>query len=161
MAAIIGDDGEGRTRHHRGPGQGGGIPWTCKRCGNLNMGPLGQGCPTCGAGTAEENNRALAAVKAAEADHAQQQEDAAVAASRVTAQQLIQGLTTREAQQAVGGTYWVDLPALTPAARLTVATALAFYAEQAESFTTEEIARGLALAWAQHLHRLGEGETDR
>jgi hypothetical protein len=124
----------GGPRHYDGrtPSVG---PWQCKSCGQQQGGDPAYGCQSCGVGTAAQAEQAAA-----------------------LARQGTQVPHARVAQAAVLPLYnesEIALPAfhlfqLTPAARWSIAAALAHYADHG-SPTTAELPRVVTKAWALEL----------
>lgn len=126
-------------RHYRG-GEGSlgrATSWNCPTCGSAQSGPLEAGCVTCGAGTPEEAARAAAATAAAKVNP-----------------ELLRQMTVGAADLHTAA---LAAP-LTGRARLTLARALAHYAEYGAP-TTQELTRAQCLAWGRYIAQaLDEGE---
>lgn len=108
--------------------------WKCRACGNDQGGDPARGCPTCGAGTPEQAAAAQAAARGPQVSH-----------ERIAEAAVLEQYTQSE----------IALPAfhlfqLTPAARWTVAAALAHYADHG-SPTTAELPRVVIKSWALEL----------
>lgn len=103
--------------------------WKCPTCQTQQTTPVEAGCPNCGAGTVEQ----------------------AEAASRDRMVATVDlGLLRRLALNPEEDTAEFGLVALTPRARLTIARALAHYADFGMP-STKELNKGECLAWAREI----------
>lgn len=120
----------GGPRHYTGGGTGAPYKWPCPTCHAENVTPLEAGCPQCGAGTPGQ----------------------AVAAKTAPLTIGVAELAAHIVEdQDVAPEYWLALPGLTEAAKVTVAVALARYAELATATTSDQLRTDIALAWARRL----------
>jgi len=118
-------------RHYSGPETATRvIPWQCNACGNKNVSRFEDGCPGCGAGTPAQAARV--------------QPTREVGLERLR-EEIVSGAVGE-----VTADYFLFLAPLTPRARVSVAAALAHYAEQG-SPTNDELPRAVSLAWARRL----------
>lgn len=126
----------GTSRHYKGGkldpeglGTIAGTGWTCPTCKALNAGPVEAGCGSCGAGTAAQAEAAKIA-----------RQGALVKDDRL--QELLCGKADLHTA--------VALPGLEPRARMTIARALAHYAETSTP-GPDELPRVAILTWARRV----------
>lgn len=122
-------------RHWGGRGEPTGA-WTCPTCGAKNAGPVGEGCGSCGAGSAAKNAEAARVAALARVDVTREQMDAAVYGGSLSA----------------GGGF----DCLTEAAVATIEHALEFYLAQAQP-QDGDLPSPILRAWVLEL--LGTDET--
>lgn len=106
------------------------IKWKCA-CGAENVSRFEDGCPACGAGTPQI---AVAAPPLAVPDH-----------------RLIEEIVGEEAARLAAAGYWLGLPFLTGKARMSIAVALAHYADHGAPPSVAELPRVIAQGWARRL----------
>lgn len=124
---VIGGD-----RHYKGPTGEQPAEWRCPTCRSAHVTPPQLGCPTCGAGTKEQAEEARARVP--------QELSAAVVARAVMGESAIPANMDAWAR---------DLSAV---AQLTLARALAFYAEHGTPVVSGEgveLPRPVIVGWAR------------
>lgn len=108
--------------------------FVCPTCKTQNAGRVEDGCVNCGTGTQAEREKAIEAAR--------------VAGGEIPIQQL--GTAIMDETFDDGTTLTVDLLALTPRARRTLANALAFYAEGSTPVNANaELPRQYTLSWAR------------
>jgi hypothetical protein len=115
---------------YRGAKQGP-FKWTCPKCGTEQVSRFEDGCPSCGAGTQAQNDRALDAAR--------------VRTGVVTDDDLSAAVSV----DGLGGVREMALT-LSPTARRTLVNALGYYAAQATR-TPDDLALTVIVAWAQAL----------
>jgi len=132
----------GGPRHHgTGPKP---LPWKCPACQAENVGVMEEGCNACGANTAATNARAQKGNRPVEPK---------IPVERIAAQVV--------ADKDIDPGWFLKLAFLTPQAKTTIAVALLRYAESITATTSEELPRGIVLAWGELLQReLGLVEGD-
>lgn len=121
--------------HYDGPKPPTG-PWKCRACGTEHLTPLEQGCPSCGAGTPEQAEQAR-----------RRGPQFVIPKDRILAE-TIDSFWAAE----IGGYFTQDeiavLKMLSEKARITVAVALAHYADHGDP-NNEQLPRAIITAWAR------------
>jgi hypothetical protein len=113
------------------------MEWACNACGEKQTGPFEAGCQKCGNGTQRPQVVASAATQG------------------ITDERLVDALF---GDQPVAASHWdLRLHMLTRAARLSIAVALARYADDGE-FSNEMLPRVVTRAWAQRIFQAVEAE---
>lgn len=125
---------EENGRHFQGRGLGSPGLWKCRSCGTENGTPMEKGCPSCGTGTPEQAEQAKRAPKFV------------ISGERVIKETVNEAYTTEPSDPSPMHT--CVLPMLTEKARITVAVALAHFADHGDP-NNDQLPRAVIHAWAR------------
>lgn len=126
----------GGPRHYGGakPRELTEAAWECKACGTTHLTPMANGCPSCGNGTAQQAEAARRAPKG----------------HGISDERLLKEVVAPRAGENSDLLETAVCLGLTGKARITLAVALAHYADHGQP-SIEELPRGVILAWGQKI----------